>query len=72
MAFGRTSGFGGIHNGSKTDRAVTVGGGNGAGRALDSFMGFHETSSMIIAPGESPPDAERIILHFPAPNVTNR
>jgi hypothetical protein len=72
MAFGRTGGFGGIHNGSKTDRTMAIGGRNGAGRALDSFMGIHETSSMIIAPGESPPGAERTILHFPAPDVTNR
>jgi len=72
MPFGRTGGFGGIRDGSKTDRAMAIGGRNGTGRALDSFMGFHEISSMIIAPGESPPDAERIILHFPVPNVTNR
>jgi hypothetical protein len=72
MAFGRTGGFGGIRDGSETDRTVTGGGRNGTGRALGSFMGIHETSSMMIAPGESPPGAERTILHFPAPDVTNR
>jgi hypothetical protein len=72
MALGRTGGSGGIRNGSKTDRAVTIGGRNGTGRALGSFMGIHETSSMIIASGESPPDAKRTIRHFPARKVTNR